>query len=66
MDIAATATALSQVTLQNNVSVAVARKAMDAQKAAGDAAIQLLRAAAENAGPGPSPDGVGTRIDAAG
>ncbi len=66
MDIAATATALSQVQLQNNVAVAVARKAMDAQKAQGDAAIQLLQAAAQAASPGASPDGIGTRLDVAG
>jgi hypothetical protein len=64
MDIAATATGLSQVQLQNTVAFTVARKTLDAQKAQGDAAIQLLQAAAQTSGA--SPDGVGTKIDTQG
>jgi hypothetical protein len=64
MNIAAAATELSQVQLQNNVAVTVARKTLDAQKAQGDAAIQLLQAAAQVAGG--SPDGVGAQIDVRG
>ncbi len=38
-----------QMDVKSRVSVAVARKALDAQQQAGDAAIALLKAAAETA-----------------
>jgi hypothetical protein len=69
MDIAALATSMKQVELSNNISVAVARKSMDAMKQQGDAAVELLKAAAETApggSGGASPDGVGAAIDVRG
>jgi hypothetical protein len=41
--------ALSNLDLSNQVSVLVAKKAMDAQRQQGEAAIQLLKAASESA-----------------
>ena len=43
------AAAIKQMDVQSQVSIAVARKAMDTQKQQGDAAIALLQAAAETA-----------------
>jgi hypothetical protein len=40
--------ALNNLDLSNQVSVVVARKTLDAEQQQGDAAIQLLKAAAEN------------------
>jgi hypothetical protein len=40
--------ALNNLDLSNQISVVVARKTLDAQQEQGDAAIQLLKAAAEN------------------
>lgn len=65
MDIAALATSISQIETSNGISVAVARKTLDAQKQQGDAAIALLEAAKQTA-PGASPDGVGAAIDVRG
>jgi hypothetical protein len=64
MDIASLATSLKQADVSNQISVAVARKTLDAQKQEGDAAIQLLEAAKQSA-PGASPDGIGARVDVA-
>lgn len=47
MDIAAAASSMKDLDLKNSVSVAVARKALDAQKQAGESAVELIRAAAE-------------------
>jgi len=44
--IAQTSTAISQAQLQNQVDVSVAKKTLDAQKQQGDAAVQLIEAAA--------------------
>jgi hypothetical protein len=65
MDIASLATSVKQLEVSNNISIAVARKAMDAQKQQGDAAIQLLEAAAKTAPGGANPDGLGGRVDVA-
>ncbi len=45
--IAALGTSISQQTLSDQVSVRVARKALDAQQQQGDAAVQMLDAAAK-------------------
>ena len=64
MDIAATASALSQSQLQSQVSTAVARKSLDAQQQQGQAALQLLEAAADiQANTNASPRGVGASVD---
>lgn len=47
MDIAAVATSVKQAEIGNQVAVAVARKALDAQEQEGQAAIQLLESARE-------------------
>jgi hypothetical protein len=65
MDIAALATSIKQIETANSISVAVARKTLDAQKQQGDAAIALLEAAKQTA-PGANPDGVGAAIDVRG
>jgi len=54
------AAAIKQVDVQSQVSIAVARKAMDTQKQQGDAAIALLQAAAETA---QSTNAYGGRMD---
>ena len=64
MDIATYATGIKQAETSNQISIAVARKAIDAQKQEGEAAIQLLEAAAKTA-PGASPDGLGAQVDVA-
>ncbi len=64
MDIATLATGIKQAELSNNISIAVAVKANNAAKQQGEAAIQLLESAAQNA-PGASPDGIGRQIDVA-
>lgn len=69
MDIAALATSIKQIETSNSISVAVARKTLDAQKQQGDAAIALLEAAKQTApgsSGGASPDGVGGTIDVRG
>ena len=43
------AVSIKQMDVQSQVSVAVAKKAMDTQKQQGDAAIALIQAAAETA-----------------
>lgn len=67
MDIAAASTAISQSRVQSQVATAVARKSLDAQQQQGDAAIELLRAAASvqeaARGRGASPAGVGAAVD---
>lgn len=65
MDIATYATGIKQAELSNNISIAVAVKAKDAAKLQGEAAIQLLEAAAQTApgAGGPSPDGLGGTVD---
>ena len=65
MDIASLATGIKQAELSNNISIAVARKAMDAQKQEGQAAIQLLEAAVQTGPTGASPDGLGRQVDVA-
>ena len=65
MDIAA-ASSLSQLQLASQISVAVALKSRDAEKQQGEAAIQLLEAAAQTAAPVPSPDGLGAAVDVRG
>lgn len=62
MDIAALATSIKQIETANSISVAVARKTLDAQKQQGEAAIALLEAAKQTV-PGASPDGLGAAID---
>lgn len=47
MDIAAVATSVKQAEIGNQVAVAVARKALDAQEQQGQAAIKLLESARE-------------------
>ena len=59
---AADASALSQVRLASQVSTAVARKALDQQKQQGQAALDLLTAAAEIA-TGPVHPGKGQVLD---
>ena len=66
MDIATLATGIKQAELSNNISIAVARKAQDAQKQEGEAAIQLLEQAAQTAPGRASPVGLGGRVDVAG
>lgn len=66
MDIAALATSIKQIETSNSISVAVARKTLDAQRQQGDAAIQLLEAAAQTGQSGASPDGLGAAIDVRG
>lgn len=51
MDIPALATNLSQINTANSIDIAVAKKVLDAQKQQGDAAVQLLEAAAQTAQP---------------
>lgn len=64
MDIAAAATAMSQSQLQSQVSTAVARKSLDAQQQQGQAALELLEAAANvQDATNASPRGVGAAID---
>lgn len=46
MDIAGLSTALSNVSLQSQVSVAVLSKAMDTSEALGDGMVEMLDAAA--------------------
>lgn len=41
-----TASAISQVQVQNQLSIAVAKKSLDAAKQQGEAALQLIEAAA--------------------
>lgn len=69
MDIASLASSIAQIQTSNSISVAVAKKSLDAQKQEGDAAIKLLEQAAKTA-PGSSgdarPDGVGAGIDVRG
>ena len=65
MELAAYASGIKQLEVSNQISVAVARKTLDAQQQQGDAAIALLEAAKQTA-PGASPDGVGVAIDVRG
>lgn len=44
---AASLSQISQADVQNQVSIKVARKALDAQQQQGDAAVALIKAAAE-------------------
>jgi hypothetical protein len=55
MSISPTASSVSQVSVDKPVSILVARKAMDAAKMQGDAAIALLEQAAEIAKNPPAP-----------
>jgi Putative motility protein len=64
MDVAA-ASAFKQGQIDQQVQIAVARKQLDAQKQQGQAALALLQSATGSTG-GPSPDGVGARVDVAG
>ena len=68
MDIASLASSIAQIQTSNSISVAVAKKSLDAQKQEGDAAIKLLEQAAKTAlgGGDASPDGVGAGIDVRG
>lgn len=66
MDIAATATSLSQARLSTQIGLAVAKKSLDAARQQGQAAIELLQAAAGVQAGGASPKGVGARIDVRG
>ena len=66
MDIAALAISIKQIETSNSISVAVARKTLDAQKQQGEAAIQLLEAAAQTGQGGVSPDGLGAAVDVRG
>jgi hypothetical protein len=65
MELSAYLSGIKQLEVSNQISVAVARKSLDAQKQEGAAAIALLEGAAQTA-PGASPDGVGTAIDVQG
>ncbi|MBX3358632.1 MAG: YjfB family protein [Phycisphaeraceae bacterium] len=49
--------AATRVDLKSQISVAVARKGLDAQKQAGAAAIELLQAAVATASANPLPGG---------
>ena len=69
MDIAATLLNTQQSAMSTEVAYAAAKKILDAQKQAGNAAIALLQAAAEAAPTphaGPSPDGLGASVDVQG
>jgi hypothetical protein len=62
MDIAATILDAQQSSLGTEVAYAAAKKILDAQKQAGNAAIELLQSAAAQT-PSASPDGIGQSID---
>lgn len=66
MDIAAALLNTQQSAMSTEVAYAAAKKILDAQKQAGNAAIALLQAAAESAPTGPSPDGLGASVDVQG
>jgi hypothetical protein len=62
MDIASTATALSQSKVANGVDISVAKKALDAAKEQGAAAVALIQAATI-----PDPSGkTGSNVDTVG
>ena len=57
-------TGLSHIEAGNAVSIAVAKKAMQADKAQAQAMLEMLKAAAETGdSQGASPDGVGRQLD---
>ena len=60
MDIAGLSTALSMVSLQSQVSIAVLGKAMDAGKALGNEMVEMIDAAAMELSVNP---GVGANFD---
>lgn len=65
MDIGALSTEISQTQLQNKVSVAVARKALDTQQLQGEAAIALLESATQLQAQVARDTGVGSVVDVA-
>jgi hypothetical protein len=66
MDIASTLLDAQQSQIGTQVAYAAAKKILDAQKQAGNAAIELLQAAAQTVPTGPSPDGLGASVDVQG
>jgi hypothetical protein len=66
MDIASTLLDAQQSQIGTQVAYAAAKKILDAQKQAGNAAIELLQAAAQTVPTGPSPDGLGAAVDVQG
>ncbi len=62
MQIAQTATQMSQAQLGYNVGIAVAKKGLDAYEAQGEAVVQLLEAAAQMS----KAIGLGENFDAVG
>lgn len=69
-DLATAFSAISQASLQTRVDYAVARKVLDTQKQAGDAAVKLIEAAAETQAVAARSSvgiaGLGERVDARG
>jgi len=67
MDLVGTFTALQQSRLAENVQISVARKALDAQRQQGAAALQLLQAASPTPTAGDSlaakATGLGSQLD---
>lgn len=63
MDVAATS-AIAQADTRSRISIAVAKKALDAQRSEGDAAVALLKAAAQaSSGSGSAPSDASRRLD---
>jgi hypothetical protein len=59
---AALASQITNANLGNQISTRVAKKALDVAKEQGDAAVQLIKAAAKNARSG-GDNGLGGRLD---